>query len=222
MRNYFIYSAVLIISLFTACTDDGLCIRGDGELREYELDVADFDEIVLTGPVDLTIIQGETSSVKVLAESQLMEVMEYEVRGGELSIGFKGKFRCLNTNKGVRVIATVAELEKVSIDGDSHIDNEGALHLDDFTIDCDGVGDVRLTGTVRRQYLLVNGKIDVDNFELLSSETFIEVNGKGDFDLSCADQLTIEVNGKAEVNYIGSPQISKDVNGLLNLNKVHN
>lgn len=177
----------------------------------------DFDEVSLSGPIDLTVVQGDEQSLVVQAESQLMEVLEYDVRGSELMVGFKDKVKCLKSTKGVRVIATVPDLQWISIDGDSEIDNEGSLQLADLTIECHGEGEVELVGTVDRQFFVVDGKMEVENFGMISRETRIEVNGKAEFEVNCTDELYIDVNGKADVAYKGNPRIYQDVNGLLDL-----
>lgn len=217
MKRKTIYLLAVVIGLFSACTDNGFCIKGDGHVREYVLEVEDFDAVALSGPIDLTIVQGETASAKIMAESQVMEVLEYDVRGGELMVGFKGKVRCFDTTKGVRVIATVPDIHKVIIDGVSEVENVGNLTLGDFTLECHGKGEVALTGTVDRQFFIVDGDIEVENYGLLSRETSIEVNGRGDFEVSCSDILDIDVDGKADVSYKGHPVITRKVNGALDL-----
>ncbi|AWW31416.1 DUF2807 domain-containing protein [Echinicola strongylocentroti] len=217
MKLNTIYSALIAAVLFCSCTDNNLCIKGDGEVKEYDLEVGEFDEVSLSGPIDLTIVQGEVQSLKVLAESQLMEALEYDVRGGELMIGFRDKVKCLKSTKGVRVIATVPDIHKISIDGDSEINNVGNLALTDLTIECHGDAEVVLFGTVDRQFFVVDGKIEVENFGLVSAETTIEVNGKGEFEVNCTEVMYIDVNGKADVDYKGHPRVYQDVNGLLDL-----
>ncbi|QDH79218.1 DUF2807 domain-containing protein [Echinicola soli] len=217
MKRNTIYSVLISAVLFSACTDSNLCIKGDGEVKEYELEVDEFDEVALSGPIDLTLVQGEIRSLKILAESQLMDVLEHEVRGRELIVGFRDRIKCLKSTKGVRVIATVPDIHKISIDGDSEIENVGNLDLADLTIECHGVGEVALTGRVERQFYMVDGKIEVENFGLESAETTIDVNGKGEFEVNCTETMYIDVNGKAEVDYKGHPRIYQDVNGLLDL-----
>ncbi|AGA78163.1 head GIN domain-containing protein [Echinicola vietnamensis] len=217
MKRNTIYLAMMMAALLSACSDDHLCIKGDGELKDYVLEVDDFDEVSLSGPIDLTVVQGDEQSLVVQAESQLMEVLEYDVRGSELMVGFKDKVKCLKSTKGVRVIATVPDLQWISIDGDSEIDNEGSLQLADLTIECHGEGEVELVGTVDRQFFVVDGKMEVENFGMISRETRIEVNGKAEFEVNCTDELYIDVNGKADVAYKGNPRIYQDVNGLLDL-----
>ncbi|GGF49397.1 GIN domain-containing protein [Echinicola rosea] len=217
MKRKTICSALMVSVLFFSCTDNNLCIKGDGEVKEYDLEVDEFDEVALEGPIDLTIVQGEVQSLTILAESQLMEALEYDVRGGELMVGFRDKVKCLKSTKGVRVVATIPDIHKISIDGDSEVENVGNLSLTDLTIECHGEAEVELFGTVVRQFYIVDGKIEVENFGLVSAETSIEVNGKGEFEVNCTETMFIDINGKADVDYKGHPRIYQEVNGLLDI-----
>lgn len=209
---------LLLAVVFFSCEKDHLCIKGDGNVREYELELDDFDQISLVGPIDLMIIQDEEASLKVMAEAQLMNELEYSVRNNELRIGLEGNVRCLDSNKGILVVATLPNIRKVSTDGLSTVTSEGELDLEELVIESFGEFHLELSGEVDRQVLYGEGRVEVSNFGLLTQETIIEIFGRGDYEISCSEELSIDVEGSARVDYKGTPLINQDVEGMLDLN----
>ncbi|WP_186757611.1 GIN domain-containing protein [Echinicola salinicaeni] len=212
---------LLLTVLFFSCEKDHLCIRGDGNVREYELEVDDFDEISLVGPIDLVIIQDEQASLKVMAEAQLMNELEYRVNNSELRIGLDGNVRCLESNKGILVVATLPNIRKVGTDGLSTVSSEGMLDLEELVISSYGEFHLELSGEVDRQVLYGEGSVEVSNFGLLTQETIIEISGRGDYEVYCTEELSIDVEGAARVDYKGTPGISQSVEGSLDLNNAN-
>ncbi|WP_215223298.1 GIN domain-containing protein [Echinicola shivajiensis] len=217
MKTNIICLLLLAVVSFS-CEKDHLCIKGDGNVREYELELDDFDQISLVGPIDLVIIQDEQASLKVMAEAQLMNELEYRVRNNELRIGLEGNIRCLDSNKGILVVATLPNIRKVSADGLSTVTSEGELDLEELVIASFGEFHLELSGEVDRQVLYGEGRVEVSNFGLLAQETVIEISGRGDYEVSCSEELSIDVEGSARVDYKGTPRINQRVEGLLDLN----
>jgi len=219
--KFTIITAFFLFILLSACNNESLCIKGDGQIVEFDLSLDDFTKISLSGPIDLKIIQSDTPSLKIQAERQLMDVLAYQVRNNELEIGFERNIRCLNSSKGVLVVATISDLSQIRTDGSSDIFSEGNINLDELIINSHGEANVELSGFVANQVLVGDGKLDVRNFNLLTNLTEIEISGLGHFDINCSSELTIDVNGAATVNYKGTPSISQKVNGSLDLNNAN-
>ncbi|UCS95267.1 DUF2807 domain-containing protein [Echinicola marina] len=217
MKMNIIYLLLLTLVSFS-CENDHLCIKGDGRVRTYELDLGAFDQVSLVGPIDLVIIQDEQASLKVMAEAQLMDVLDYRLSQNELRIGLEGNVRCLETNKGIVVVATLPNIRKVNSDGLSTVRSEGSLDLEELVINSYGEFHLELSGEIDRQVLYGEGNVEVNNFGLLTNETVIEIAGRGDYEVFCTEELSIDVEGAARVDYKGNPMISQHVEGLLDLN----
>ncbi|MCP4459972.1 MAG: DUF2807 domain-containing protein [Cytophagales bacterium] len=216
MKNLFTIS-ILIIILLTSCSEDRLCLSGDGNVLEQELELSAFDRVSLVGPVSLSITQGSNQSVIVRAESEMMENLDYKVSSGTLRIGFEENVNCFKTDHGVWVNVTLPTIEAVSVSGSSEIISNADLELDELTIQSSGIANVSLSGTVGKQVLDAEGVLNVSNFDLLSGITRIYISGSGNMDISCSDELDIDVDGSATVRYKGNPAISQNVSGSLDL-----
>jgi len=201
---------------FTACDDDAVCLRGDGDVQEYELNVSDFNRISLSGPIDLVVKQGSTQSVTVRAEAPMYAELEYKVSNKEFEIGYDN-VRCFETNYGVEILVTVPELKEISVSGVSMIESDGQLILDNLDINVSGSAEVALEGEAETCDIEVSGTIEVYNFGFVNQKTTIDISGSADMEIFTEDELDIKISGSAVIEYMGTPTIDKNVSGSLDL-----
>ena len=216
MKNLIVI--LVVVSIFAqGCQKEDLCLIGSGTVKEYQLGVDDFENVSLMGPVNLRITQAADFEVMVEAEAEIFSELSYEVKNGTLEIGFKDNVTCFETDFGVWVNVTIPTIKKINSSGVSDIVSVGDLNLNQLTIDVSGTANVELSGQVIDQTLKVSGVLNAKNFELLTSNTSIDVSGSSDIEVSCADNLQIDVSGSANVSYKGNPAISQNTAGTLNL-----
>jgi hypothetical protein len=216
MKNLFVI--LLFASLLTqGCSEDDLCLIGSGSLNEYTLDLDEFKNVTLIGPINLRIIQAPDSEVTVDAEPEIFSELTYEVKSGTLRIGFEENITCFETDYGVWVNVTLPDIETISSSGVSEIISDGDLELDYLELDISGTSYVELSGRVTDQIIESSGVLNTKNFELITDNTDINISGTGELEITCNDHLDIEVSGAATVSYKGNPTINQDVSGSLNL-----
>ncbi len=218
MKRISLFLLVVVLG-YSSCNDDDvdLCLRGDGNVNEYVQTVGAFDEVALSGPINLNITQGAVQSVVIRAERQLYEPLIIEVDNGTLEVRYPKNVTCFDTNVGVWVDITVPDLEKVAISGQSEIISTGDIDLDELTIDTSGEAYVSLTGNVDELAFNVSGEIIVENFDLQNNLQYIIVSGLADMEIRCEIELTLVISGAATIRYKGNPQISQNTSGSLNL-----
>jgi hypothetical protein len=218
MKNLIVILVILIASIFTqGCKEEELCLIGSGTVKEYPLGVDDFENVSLIGPVNLRITQAADMEVMVEAEAEIFSALSYEVKNGTLEIGFKENVTCFETDFGVWVNVALPNIKKINSSGVSDIVSIGDLNLAQLTIDVSGTANLDLSGQVTDHTMKVSGVLNAKNFDLLTTNTNIDVSGSGDFEISCDDNLDIDVSGDAKVSYKGIPSITQDVSGTLNL-----
>ena len=221
MKNVTVYLLLALVCL-SSCQEDALCLKGSGTTNTYSIPLSSsFKNIALQGPVNLSVTQGDTLMVEVVAEPEMYNELEYQVKNNQLKIGYDQNVRCFETEVGVWVNVTMPDVDKISSDGISIIKSDGKLELNTLTIDIDGVGDVELSGTIQTQYLRVSGSAEIKNLKLQSAETYIDVQGSAEVDVAVSTMLDIEVDGSADIHYSGDPMINKNVSGHLDLSKVN-
>ncbi len=205
------------IILTIGCNDAGNCLNGSGQLADYELSVSAFENVSLSGPINLRITQGDADLLTIECEPEVIGVLEYTVQNNILFVGFEKNVRCLDNIKDVWVNVTMKDLKGIYVEGISTVINQGTLELKDLRIDVEGVGDITLSGSVVNQTISVDGTANVDNESLSSSNTNIEVRGSAFITVDAQEKLDIDVEGSSTVKYVGTPIIHQDVDGSLQL-----
>ena len=85
-----IFALIAIMAVFSAsCKWTIGVVRGSCDLETEERDVSGFDEIYFSGMGNLVIEQGDEESLIIEADDNIIDLIETEVRGGELHIKFR-------------------------------------------------------------------------------------------------------------------------------------
>ena len=207
-------------------------VRGSGNVIEEGREVSGFDRVALDGMGEVILEQGETHSLVVEADDNLMQYIKSTVRGDQLTINIKSK-RPIIPTKGLKFYVTVPNLEAVSVDGagsvnissleaetlELDINGSGNISVDELeatalVIGVDGVGDIDVAGEVNSLEVDINGSGSFNGKHLESDVANVDIDGVGNAKIHANDSLDANVDGVGQVVYYGNPTVSQNVNGL--------
>ena len=206
-------------------------VRGSGDLETEEREVSGFDEIQFSGIGNLIIEQGDEEALVIEADDNIIGLIETEVRGDELHIGFRRGVNIIPTSK-VKFYLTVKDLDRIDLSGLGDIDcgefetDDLEFHISgsgdiDFEIVAEsvethvsGLGDINLSGKVESHKVQISGSGKYDAEELESKDCEVEVSGLGSATVNVSGDLEIDINGVGNVYYTGNPHISQHISGL--------
>jgi hypothetical protein len=234
-------SALLALSLtLMACSIPIInVVRGSGVLATETREVGDFDSVQLDGAGKLVIIQGESTSLTVEAEDNIISNLESVTQGNTLRLGYQESFwqKAIFPTETIIYTLTVTDLNAITFNGASDLELDsleteslsitvnGAAQvtIDDLTADSlkvqiNGTGTVNISGEVISQDLGIDGAGTVQNGDLKSSQTTIEANGLGIATVWVTDSLNLTFNGGGTLNYYGEPAIIQNINGAADIN----
>lgn len=232
MKIRMVFSFGLIMLLMTACN----VVRGSGDVISETRSVSGFDKVSLSGQGEIILTQGETESLEIEAEDNIVAVIETEVRGNTLHIGPRNNTQ-IRPTEPVRFYLSAEEITGLEVSGSGAITvdaletdslsievsgsgdiNIGNLSTDDLALDISGSGDVEIEGQASSQVIRISGSGKYEAADLESAEADVEVNGSGEANLWVTETLTIDISGSGTVNYYGSPIVSQDVSGSGEIN----
>lgn len=245
MKKRYILSLTLLVLpslLLSACQIPFInVVRGSGNVITESREVSGFDEIRLDGAGRLVITQGDTESLEIEAEDNLLPELTSDVRGGTLILGYQEKFwrTSVIPTKEIHYTLTVMDLQKVTFNGAAdlemtslqtssltiEINGAGQIKINDLTADSvsvtiNGTGNVELAGEVSTQTIEIDGAGNVRAGDLLTATTSIEVNGLGNSTVWATESLDVTINGGGSLNYYGSPSVTQDINGAGSINSL--
>ncbi len=223
--------------------DFGGSIQGSGKIITQTRDVKDFQAISIRYPAQIVVQFGETESVKVEGDDNLLPQLTTEVQNGALVIDNRERdwSKRVDPSKPVKITITAKELDRVDFSSAGTLEVQG-LQADKFKMVLSGAGEVTLKDVDIRQFettlsgagnIKADGKVDdlkitisgFGSFEganLESQTADVRISGAGNANVRVKSELTATVSGAGSVDYYGSPKVTKSVTGAGSVNKAGN
>lgn len=242
MKSKFKLSMLMLILLALALSSCGVPfrsgLRGSGNIVTESRDVSGFSKVQLDGAGTLTITQGETASLQIRSDDNVLPELTSDVVGNTLVLGIEEDWwrRSVLPTQGIKYTLTVVDLSDITINGaaDLSLDDfqtdtltieiNGAgdidisnLEADDFEVVINGTANALLSGEVENLFLSVNGMGNVSAGALFTQSADVEINGLGNGTVWAVDSLSISISGGGSLSYYGYPTLSQDVSGAGNI-----
>jgi predicted small secreted protein len=227
-RRYIVLALLLLIIALTACDST---TRGSGNVITEERDVSGYDSIALTGIGSVEIIQGDTESVVVEAEDNIMPLLTAEVQDGTLILSQEDN-RIINPTKPIKYTVQIIEVNGLSTTGSGDIkvailetntlnldlSGSGSINVismdaDSLTVNISGSGQVELSGQINDQQLDISGSGEYQASDLASKTANINVSGSGKAVVAVEDTLDATISGSGLVSYYGDPVVTSSLSG---------
>ena len=192
------------------------------EMRSVE----SFTRIRNKGSFEVNVNVGPEQSVKVIADSNIIEHVETEVRGSTLHIQLEDRdnWRGYRNIKMLRVDITVPTLEAVRVDGSGDfevrnvetadfragVNGSGDIELinakaDRLSIEVKGSGDVEASGTCTDLDVELKGSGDVAARDMTCENGDIGIMGSGDVSATLNESVDVGIMGSGDVMVYGKP-----------------
>lgn len=201
-------------------------IHGNGDYTTETRSLDTYDEIAVTGGMDVFLIAGTEGELKIQAESNLMEYIITEVQGDKLKIYTEKGYELVESRRmEIKIEVPVEDISAVSLTGSGDIEGQVTIVADDLDLKLTGSGDinldieaVRIRGTVTGSGDMelkgkaeeldcrVTGSGDFDASDLLAKRASATVSGSGDIEVNVSDALKARVQGSGDISYDGNPE----------------
>lgn len=210
-------------------------IIGSGNTAEEGREVNNFNRVRLEGIGKLVIVPGETESLTIRADDNLLPYLTSDVRGNELVIGVKRGYN-LSPRETIEYTLAVTDLSAIYLDGAGSIEIgtletkslkvnvSGAggvtlseVHATSLDVEINGSGWVNAAGQVQKTNVEINGAGSMDAGNLRSDTAEVNISGLGKVTLWVDESLDAEISGAGSVSYYGSPSVKKRVDGVGNV-----
>ncbi len=191
----------------------------------------------------LYLKQGETESLTIEADQELLSKLISEVRGDTLVLGIEddwlnriGKVisSVINNNEhNVIYHLTFVDLSQIKVSGKCTLKcdllnakalslkvsglgilNINALDCNSLEASISGRGDFSLAGHADHQNIRISGSADYNASDLQSTSARIVISGQGNATVRVKDELDITISGLGQVNYYGQPKIRQIISGF--------
>jgi hypothetical protein len=230
-KRFALLVSALALSIL-ACSLGGLTlgeaetVLGSGNVVEETREVSGVSGVNLATIGDMTIELGNTESLRIEAEENLMDYLETGVRGGKLTIETSSNVR-LEPTKPIHYTLTVTSLDRIEISSVGDIEAPD-LEADQFSINISSTGDLTM-GELRTNELDVDmsstGSVDIAGGEvatqnlsssstgnytaqdLASDEAEVRLNSTGSATIWVRETLKANLSSTGDLRYRGDPTV---------------
>ena len=204
--------AFCILSLISGCNINMTPgVQGSGVSKSEQRPVGSFDRVKMDGTSDVSITFGDTHSVTVTADDNLLPIIETIVVGNELRIGTSGSY---STSKGIDINIVMPALIACNLDGTGDLNVSGyeGERLDLLT---DGTGDIMVQGTVGIVHATTDGTGEINLEKLVAREAYATADGVGDIIVHATEKVDAKIEGVGDITILGNPKnVQTSVDGV--------
>jgi hypothetical protein len=188
---------------------------GSGKVVSDHRVVKPFEEISISGTVEVSIEVDDEPTVRIDTDDNLQQYVTTEVSGKRLIIK---QTENLDPTR-LAVVITVPKLTKLDASGATETKIKG-LHGDRFELDVSGAADVELEGEVDLFIADASGAAEVDAEKLEAERVELDGSGACDFSVHATDELVVSLSGAGSVEYRGDPdEVKTDLSGAASIRK---
>ena len=214
-------------------------VRGSGTVVEEWRSVHNFTGTRMGGIGSLHIEQGDSESLRIEAEDNLIPHLQIAVKGNTLEIRTEPGVD-LQPTEPVNFYLTVTDLDSIGVSGSGNVEARsletnslsvsvsgsgdveiGSLDASDLSVRISGSGDVTISGEVNEQDVTISGSGTYKAGELDSSDANVHASGSGSATVQVSDYLDATVSGSGSVRYTGSPTVESSTSGSGSIQQIN-
>lgn len=224
MKKIILSTVILLLVSFQVNAQWGFGrVKGNGNLISKTRNVGDYDNIIVTGAFNVSLVHGNEGKLKIKIEDNLLEYLVTEVKGNSLKIKWK-KGTNIHANQ-VHIVVPFESINKVVLTGSGDIIGADSIKNTDFEVFLSGSGnialqinsdstDVKITGSGKVKLLgkseeldvLLTGSGDFNSYQLQVNNAEAMLTGSGDIRLSVSNRLDAKITGSGDITYKGNPK----------------
>lgn len=200
-------------------------IEGNGNVITEARDIPSFERVHNSVNAHVILMKGDKYSVKVEGESNIVAVLQTEVKDGELNVRFPFLKNVRNTRPLRVTVTTPGTISEVSNSGSGGIRGEEvfrndvmslrnsgsgeikvALNADRLDMNMSGSGNIQISGRAKQAECNVSGSGSIRGSDLrVDGRSKIHVSGSGSCSITTDGVLDGIISGSGGINYSGNP-----------------
>jgi hypothetical protein len=189
-------------------------IKGDGNLKKETRIVSNFTSVSSHGSIDVQISYGNSNSINVEADENLLPYLETTVEGDKLIIKPKKNVN-LKSKSRIVVYVSMTTINSLEQSGSGNINGNGAyINEGKIEIKVSGSGNVNLGfDSFNNMDLFISGSGNIDMTGNSANNISASISGSGNID--CSKVSCINVDAKISGSGNVSVNVKKSINAKI-------
>ncbi|HEU5364032.1 MAG TPA: head GIN domain-containing protein [Hanamia sp.] len=215
----------LMISLFmlisvSAFSQPWQNITGNGNVKKETRQVSSFTSLSSHGAMDVQISYGNSNSIEVQADENLLPYIETTVEDGKLTIKSKKNVNLKSSSK-IIVSVSMTKINGLQLSGSGNINATGNFTSDAKTkMMVSGSGNIKLnSGSFKDLDLALSGSGNIDLKKGTADNVTISISGSGNIDCSgiTSDNVDAKISGSGNARVNANKSIDAKISGSGNV-----
>ena len=200
-------------------------IKGNGVVKKETREVSDYTSLVSQGSMNVQIAYGNSNSIVVEADENLLPHIETVVENGKLLIRSKKNVNLKSKSKMV-VYVSMTKINSLQLSGSGNINGDGAfinsgkteiavsgsgnikLSFDSFNeldLALSGSGNMDLKGNAAKNIdASVSGSGNIECSNISSNDVVAKLSGSGNIKVYANNSIDAKISGSGNVYYKGN------------------
>ena len=235
MKKIALFSLIILVG---GCREiAGERVKGSGHVITENRTASGFNNVDISGAIDVYVRQDSVSSVKVEADDNILEYIQVHSDGSTLEIYTENNIRLKPTNK-IKVYISNPQYKEIQVSGASTIrcENEitsadaidiglsgasdGRLELNapKISVHLTGASNTSIKGKTKDFEGSASGASEIRGFDLLSENADVDASGASHIEIFASVKIDGQSSGASRVNYKGNAQSSVEKSGASSVN----
>ena len=236
MKKIALFSLIILVG---GCREiAGERVKGSGHVITENRTASGFNNVDISGAIDVYVRQDSVSSVKVEADDNILEYIKVHSDGSTLEIYTENNIRLKPTNK-IKVYISNPQYKEIQVSGASSIrcENEitsadaidiglsgasdGRLELNapKISVHLTGASNTSIKGKTKDFEGSASGASEIRGFDLLSENANVNASGASHIEIFASVKIDGQASGASSVAYKGNAQSSVEKSGASSVNK---
>jgi hypothetical protein len=198
-------SVLLVIATLLAGCGGLASLTGSGNVVTQEEAITGFDRLDVSEGFQVEVSQGDTFSVIIRVNDDLVEDLIVVKQGSTLKIGLEPGSSYNLKNVTLEADITMPELTVTDLAGGSHL--VGDVEIGDVVFNLSGGSHVTLSGSAGDLTVAANGGSHAKLADLLVVNASVDARGGSHATVNPSGTLDAVVKGGSHVRYLGSPTL---------------
>jgi hypothetical protein len=219
---------LMVMSLGCGLIPGVRTISGSGDVVTREEPITGFDRVDVSHAFQVDISQGDTFSVVVRVDDNMIEYLEVVKQGDTLKIGLEPGQGYSVRKATLEADVTMPELAGLELSGASHVAVtgfkstkafdvnlsgasrlRGDIEAGDATFDASGASRVTLNGSARNVTVEGSGASQIDLSDFAVADAKVKLSGASTATVNPSGTLDVDASGASDAYYLGDPTLGK-------------
>lgn len=207
----------------------GSSVQGSGKLQKQTREVGSFNGVALNVPGNVELRIGNTDSVTIEADDNILPLIDTAVENGTLRIR-PAKRNSNFRQTSLTIVIQARHVERISVGGSGNIaatglrgeklrfdvGGSGSINAQDLdsrmvAIAIGGSGNFKASGKTEQLTASIGGSGNIQAGKLAARDVQVSIGGSGEATVWARDDLSISIGGSGEVSYYGDPRVSRSM-----------